>query len=443
MEHKKNDEIFERACKSIAGGLNTNFKKDKGSKPVYVKSVDGIKITDFDDNVYYDYALTFGPAILGHSNKRYQEALKQQIDRLYTDEFGMITIETAERIKELIPHMELMRFSLTGNEANSMAVRVARAYTQKNMMVKFNGHFNGGPDYIVGGIVANPDNPVVSDGFHDYDGFSQMCSTHGRAKHAFDDVYMIEWNDLDAITKLFEKHGDDIACVIMEPIAVNVAGCIAEPGYMEGVRALCTKHKVVLIFDEVLAGFRVGIGGCAAFYGVTPDMSTFSKAIGGGFPVSVYGGKREIMDTITSTEVLAPGTFNGHPLGCAAISATLEQLTENDGAAYRHIEKLSNRLREGFLESVKKYDVPVILQGFPGALVPVFTRKEKIINHYDNIHNTHREMVGPFSALLKKHGIMNNFRLCVSLAHTEEDIENSLPRIDAALAELKQMYPDY
>jgi glutamate-1-semialdehyde 2,1-aminomutase len=442
MDHTRNKEIYSRACKSLAGGLLSNFKKEKGSQPVYVKSVDGCKITDFDGNVYRDFALSMGPAILGHSNERYKQALKDQIDRLYTTEFGMVQIEAAEKIKQCIPGLDIIRFAVSGSEADAQAIRVARAYTKKNMYVRFNGQYHGGLDYVIGGIVNDPDNPVISHGELDYDVYSQFCTTQGRATHALDDCFMIEFNDLPAMRELFQKYGDNIAAVIMEPVAININGCVAEPGYLEGVRALCDKHNVVLIFDEVITGFRIGLGGCAEFYGVKPDLWTFAKALTGGMPGSVYGGKKVIMDTITDTKVLAAGTFNGHPVTCAGIINVIEQLSENDGEAFKKIRRFGGLIKEGMEANAKKYNIPFILQGFSGALVPVFTEKAKIINHQDALENANHVLLGMFTGKMKNLGVLNTMRFCPSLAHTEEDIEFAINASDVAFKELAEMFAE-
>jgi glutamate-1-semialdehyde 2,1-aminomutase len=439
MDHIQNSKIYERACESVAGGLLTNFKKEKGSQPVYVDHVEGCKIFDFDGNTYYDFELTFGPAILGQSNERLKQAMKDQIDKFYTCQFGMIHLKVAEKIKACVPGLELLRFGVTGSEADYQAIRVARAYTHKNMYVKFNGMFHGGPDYVIGGIVNDPAYPVAHHGERQEDMFSQMCTTQGRARHALDDCFMIEFNDLGAMRELFEKYGDDIAAVIMEPVAINMTGYTAEPEYIKGVRKLCDQHNVVLIYDEIITGFRFSLGGCAELYGVQPDLWTFSKALTGGMPGSVYGGKRKIMDTITDTDVLAAGTFNGHPITMAAMLSVLEQLEENDCEIFKRINKLSDMLKEGFLEKAKKHGIPMIIQGIPGAVVPVFTKKKKIINHRDALQNASIDTSLLFGILMKKHGILNNFRYCIGAAQTEEDIKHIIEVADDVFAEMVQI----
>lgn len=432
-DHTKNNEIFERAYKCIAGGVLSNFKKEKHSAPIFVKSAEGCHITDYDGNLYYDFSLSAGPAILGHSNQEYKEALKREIDLLYTNGDSIIQIEAAEKIQEIMPAAELVRFAVSGADAVFNAVRVARAYTGKNMYVKFKGQYNGGLDYVLGGMTKDESDPIASDAVDPKDYYSDMCYTEGRAAHALDDCFLIEFNDLEGMGELFRKHGDEIACVVMEPSALNMNGCVGEPGYMEGVRELCTKYHVVLIFDETLTGFRVAPGGAAEYYGVVPDMSTFAKAVGGGFPVALYTGKKEIMDVISDTRVLGVGTYNGHPLAAAAILETIRQLYANDGEAFRVIRRYTDMLREGLLNAAKKAGVPMILQGVPGALFPVFTEKEKIINHKDALANADFKKHGRFMGLMKERGILHNSRLCVCPAHTEDDIRYCIRMAEEAL----------
>ena len=439
MKNEMNTKIYDRACESIAGGLLTNFKSAKGAQSIYIESASGARLKDYDGNTYYDFALTFGPAILGHSNTRYQQALMNQIQKLYTCEFSIVQIEAAEKIKSCVKGLDVMRFTPSGNEADAQAIRVARGYTKKNYVVKFTSHFHGGPDCIVGGVVHDPTFPVVSAGEYDNDYWSHACNTQGRARHSLDDTMMIEFNNLPQIQELFEAHGNDIACVIMEPVPLNLNGIIASKEYMRGVRELCSKHNVIMIYDEILTGFRIGLGGAAEFYGVRPDLWVFSKAIGGGFPVAVYGGKREIMDVITNCEVLAPGTFNGHPLACAAILNVLEQLSENDCAAYKHMNRLGEKLKQGLLEKAKKNGVDMIIQGFPAALCPVFTKRNRINTQSEAMQYANIRAYYVFGALMKKYGVLNNGRFCVGLAHTDEDVAYAVEVSDKAFRELREL----
>ena len=435
----KSKEIEERARKLIPGGIMSNFKKEEGYHPVFMTHGQGAKLYDVDGNEYIDYALSMGPAILGHNNQHLIQAVEKQVRSLYTGETTELTTMAAHKISQHVPSLELLRFTTSGTDANINALRVARGYNGKNMFVKFNGHYNGGSDDILGGVVHDPEIPIPVAGELKKDFWSQIVNTEGRAGHAFKDCYMVEWNDLAVLEKLFEQYGNDIAAVLMEPVMVNVCGCTPEPGYLEGVRELCTHHQIVLIFDEVLTGFRMGLGGAQGSFGVIPDMTTFAKALGGGMPVAAFGGKREIMDTLTRTDVVVGGTYNSHPVSMAAVIATIEELERDEGAAYRQIEKMGMMLKNGLDEIAKDRNVNLLLQGFPGAWTWSFTDKEKLINLKAVIEDADMPRSAIFGTLLKEKGVLTSFRFCTSMAHTEADVQETLNRADDVLKEMQKM----
>lgn len=437
LNHTENEKIYQRACRSIAGGVLSNFKKEKGAAPIFVRHSEGCHLTDYDGNLYYDFSLSAGPAILGHSNLAYRDALKEQIDRAYTNQDGLIQIEAAEKIQAVVPCAELVRFAVSGVDAVFNAIRVARAYTGKNFYVKFKGQYDGGMDFVLGGRTDSRDAHALP-GIDPQDFYSGMCHTEGRAEHALDDCLMIEWNDLEAVKDLFEQQGEHIACVIMEPVTLNMTGCVPEPGYLEGLRELCTRHQVLMIFDETLTGFRLALGGAQEYFGVVPDMCTFAKALGGGFPVAAYAGKREIMEVIADNRVLAVGTYNGHPLAAAAILETIRQLEQNGGEAFRLIRRYTEMAKSGMEAAAKAQGISMIVQGMPGALFPVFTEKEKIINHRDAIANADFQRHSKFMGLLKQRGILHNSRLAISPAHTEQDIAYLIAQTQDALRQLAE-----
>lgn len=224
----------------------------------------------------------------------------------------------------------------------------------------------------------------------------------------------------------------------MEPVTLNMTGCMPEPGFLEGLRELCTRYGVLMVFDETLTGFRLALGGAQEYFGVTPDLCTFAKAIGGGFPVAAFAGRREVMQVIEDNRVLAVGTYNGHPLAAAAVLETIRQLEANDGEAFRLIRQYTQMAKDGMEALARKHGVDMIVQGMPGALFPVFTKKEKIINHRDALANASFPKHSRFMALLKDRGILHNSRLCFSPAHTEEDIQYLLSAVDEALAVISQ-----
>jgi glutamate-1-semialdehyde 2,1-aminomutase len=432
----KSDEMAIKGRQFIPAATMSNWRRSVDYHPVYMTHGEGARLYDLDGNEYIDYSLSYGPAVLGHSNEHLREALKSQVDRLYTSNVNDLEVQAAQKVAEHISSAELVRFACSGTEANRGALRVARAFTGRDMYVRFNGHYHGGLDHMMGGIVVDPENPIPVTGELPDDRYSQYANTKGRFSGAFNECYMIEWNDLPALEKLLAGHGERIAAVIMEPVMVNNFGCAPEAGYLEGVRGLCTKYGVVLIFDEVLTGFRIGLDGAQGHFGVTPDLTTLAKALGAGFPVSSTAGKREMMDTLTRADAIQGGTYNGHPLAMAAVVAAMEEYERDDGDVFRHIERLGNMLKEGMEEIAREHGQPLLLQGFPGVWVFSFAEEERISNHRDGCAGADFPKMDRFAGLLKDLGVLTSWRFCTSAAHTERDVGDALDRVNEAMKQL-------
>jgi glutamate-1-semialdehyde 2,1-aminomutase len=440
MSHPNRDQISQDARKVIPGGMMSNFRKEEIFVPVYVSHGKGARLYDVEGNEFIDFSLSSGPAILGHDNPHVREALITTAQRLYTGEATELQVRAAQKIVQHLPGVEQVRFCCSGSEADQMALRVARAFTGRDKFVRFNGHYNGGADNIMGGIVVDPENPTPVASEREEDLFSVMCNTAGRARDAFGECFLIEWNDLPSLERLFQRFADDIAAVIMEPVMTNISGCVPEPGYLEGVRELCTLHDVLLIFDEVITGFRMGLSGAQGHYGVIPDLTVLAKAMGAGFPVSAFGGKREILDVLTSTDCVVGGTYNGHPMAMAAVIATIEELERDDGAAFRNIEKHGRMLKEGIDSLSARLGQNLLLQGYPAAWSFTFSDKKPLINHRDSLGAGGGGLAkaAEFGALLKKRRVLTSFRFCTSAAHREEDVLEALDRVDDALKEMSR-----
>jgi len=429
------DQMAESGRDVIPAASMSNFRRAVDYHPIYMSHGKGGRIYDIDGNEYLDFSLSYGPAVLGHSNHHLQTALKQQIDRLYTPNVNDLEVLAAQKVSQHIPSVDLVRFACTGTEANRGALRVARAFTGRDKYVRFNGHYHGGLDHLMGGIVNNHKNPVPISSEREDDIYSQFTNTLGRSKDAFKQCFMLEWNDLPALESVFIDFGDDIAAVLMEPTMVNNFGCLPEPGYLEGVRDLCTRYGIILIFDEVLTGFRMGLKGAQGVFGIIPDLTTLAKSLGGGFPVSSTCGKREVMDVLTQGDAIQGGTYNGHPLAMAAVVASLEEYEKDDGAVFNHIRKLGESLKDGIDQIAEKHNQPLRLQGFPAAWTYFFNQKEKVINQADG-RGSNAEKTLLFSQLLKERGVLTSYRFCTSAAHTERDIADALDRIDDVMAQL-------
>jgi glutamate-1-semialdehyde 2,1-aminomutase len=308
------------------------------------------------------------------------------------------------------------------------------------MYVRFNGHYHGGLDHIMGGIVLDPEIPIPVEGERENDRCARYANTRGRYSKAFQECYLIEWNELPPLKKLLDRFGRDIAAVIMEPVMTNNIGCFPEPGFLEGARRLCDEYGALLIFDEILTGFRIGLSGAQGYFGVTPDLTTLSKALGGGFPVSSGCGRREVMGTLTRAYAILGGTFNGHPLAVAAVIAAIREYRKDDGAVFWTIEKLGGMLKEGLEEIAREHGQNLLLQGYPGALYINFTDEQRIRNHIEGCEFTDTAKANRFGQLLQKRGIISTRRFLVSAADTERDIEVTLDRANGALRALKEEY---
>jgi glutamate-1-semialdehyde 2,1-aminomutase len=436
----KSDEMAEMGRQLIPAASMSNWRRAVDYHPVYMSHGVGARVYDIDGNEYIDYSLSYGPAVLGHSNEHLQEALIRQVKRLHTSNVNDLEVAAARKVSDHIESAELVRFACTGTEANRGALRIARGYTGRDKYVRFNGHYHGGIDHMLGGLVKDEENPVPTPGELENDQYSQFANTLGRFSGAFNQCYMIEWNDLPALEQLFERYAEDIAAIILEPVMINNFGCRPEPGYLEGVRDLCTKFGVVLIFDEVLTGFRIGLKGAQGHFGVTPDITTLAKALGGGFPVSSTSGKKVFMDTLTRADTIQGGTYNGHPLAMASVIAAIEEYEKDDGAAYVHIEKLGNALKKGLEQIAEEHGQPLLLQGFPGAWVSSFTPRKKVINHLEGNTSAIHKQANRFSGLLKERGVLTSWRFCTSVAHTKKDVDDTLDRANDAMKILKDEF---
>ena len=329
-------EYHERVKELLPGGVHYNFNLPWKESPIHYVNTKGSRVWDIDGNEYLDLYARFGAMILGHGNKEYNDALKNIMDRVFSVSHCDLDAEALEAIHKYVPSAELIRFGLSGTEIVQNAIRIARAYTGRNKFVRFNNHYHGNADNIMGGKGNDNNNPVPSDYVGDTKG------TEGRAFGIMEEQsYLLEWNDAEVLENLFKEHADDIATVIMEPVCVNGGSIMPKQGYLERVREICTQYGIVLIFDEIITGFRMGLGGAQTEFGVIPDLTTMAKAVaGGGVPVAVIAGKKEIMNLLTEKRVIHAGTFNGYPLGTAAVKATIDILSRDNGFMYTQMKGL-------------------------------------------------------------------------------------------------------
>ncbi|WP_223067490.1 aspartate aminotransferase family protein [Paenibacillus caui] len=353
----------QRVKRWLPGGVHYNFHLPWEETPIHFLKASKSRVTDLDGNEYLDLYARFGALIVGHGHPEYNERLKETIDRVLSVSHCDMDAEALELIHRYVPSAEMIRFGLSGTEIVQNALRLARAWTGKNRFVRFEGHYHGNADNIMGGRSPKKGLPIPADYFGDLKG------TQGRARDAMEtQSYLIPWNDAEALEELILHQGDDIAAVIMEPVCINGGGVMPAPGYLQRVRQLCDNHGIVLIFDEIITGFRMGLGGAQRHFGVMPDLTTLGKAIaGGGVPVSALVGKEEIMRLLVDKKVIHAGTFNGYPLGTAAVKATLELLGQHDGLPLAQMNERITMIHDIFREEASRIGLPLVIQGPPGC----------------------------------------------------------------------------
>jgi len=356
------NDYYQRVKRILPGGIHYNFRLPWEEEPLFFVKSQGSRVWDMDGREYLDLYARFGAAILGHNCMEYNENLKEIIDRVLCVSHCDIDADVLELITKFVPSAEMVRFGLSGTEIIQVALRIARAHTGKDHFIRFDGHYHGNYDNIMGGKPLKKDKPIPCDFVGDIRG------TAGRAKGAFEQSYMLPWNSVDAVEELLSREADNIAAIITEPVCVNGGGIMPLPGYLEKLRQLCDYYNIVLIFDEIITGFRMGMGGAQAFFGVTPDLTVFGKAIaGGGLPVSAIAGKKELMKLVENKSVIHAGTFNGYPLGAAAVKSTLELLSRDNSAALERMNENALKIHKILLDEAAKVELPLVIQGPPGC----------------------------------------------------------------------------
>ncbi|HWQ56465.1 MAG TPA: aspartate aminotransferase family protein [Bryobacteraceae bacterium] len=419
--------LLARARHSLTGGVSSPFRA-QFPVPLYMTGGRGSRLTDVDGNEYIDYVLAWGPAILGHAHPAMVEAVRRAAERPHS--YGQqheAEISVAEKIQAMVPCAERVAFTSSGSEAVQAAHRLARAFTGRNLILKFEGHYHGWMDSALVGYHPGADQlgPIEEP--------PTTLSSRGQVPNAAENTVVAPWNRLDLLERIMDRHAGAIAAVMMEPVLCN-SGCLLPlPGYLERVRDLCSRRGVLLIFDEVITGFRMGTGGAQSHFGVTPDLATFGKAVGAGLPLSVVAGRKEIMEQMMSG-VSFGGTFNGNPLSMAAADAGLTELARDGGAPLVHANRIGKGLMEGICELARKHGVNLTLRGFGAAFALHFNNNTELRDYRDTLSDD-RTALRRFLMLALEQGlhILPDGRMYVSTAHTEQDAEETLAAFDRAL----------
>lgn len=423
--------LLERAKKVLAGGVSSEFRKYNHPHALFYSHGKGSRVYDVDGNEYLDFTLSQGPLILGHSHPYVVESIKNYSEKgqLFAGQH-MAEIELAEKISQLIPSAQLMRFCLDGSEAVQTALRVARAKTGKKKFLRFEGHYHGWLDNVCWGISAPSAEALGSREFPEIYPWTQ-----GLPENSKDEFIILPWNDLELLQKTVAERHHEIAAIITEPVMCN-NGCITPvEGFLEGVREICTKHNIACIFDEVITGFRLSIGGAQQYFDITPDLSIFAKAMGSGYPISVIAGKKEWMDIIAEGKVIHAGTMNSGNATIAASLATIQILEKEN--PYDRLFSYGNRLMQGLREAAAATKQHVLIQG-PGPMFNMAFTDMKRANDYRDTLRFDKAKLGKFIAAMHDRGIriIGRGLWYISAAHTEKDIDIAIETARQVLAEI-------
>ncbi len=425
MREEISQELFERAKKKIPGGVNSPVRafQSVGMIPRFIRSAKGDRITDVDGNEYIDYVCSWGPGILGHAHPQVIQKVQEACEKGLT--YGAPTeneVVLAEMISELMPSIEVSRLVCSGTEAVMSAIRAARGFTGRTKIVKFKGCYHGHSD----GLLVKAGSAALTTSVPDSAGVPADFTRH---------TLVALYNDRDSVEQLFQAQGSEIAAVIVEPVAANMGVVLPEEGFLQFLRDITRQYGALLIFDEVITGFRLGLGGAQEYYHITPDLTTLGKIVGGGMPVGAYGGRREIMEMVSPAgPVYQAGTLSGNPIATTAGIETLKLLKE-DPDIYKRLEAKAFRLEQ----AVKNAASGRVCVNRIGSLMSIFFTKEQV-KDYESAVSSDTSRYAEYFAYLLKSGIYaapSQFEaMFLSDAHTQEDIGRTCDVMDSYFSEI-------
>lgn len=414
----KSEELFKEAQNYLPGGVDSPVRAYK-PYPFFAKEAKGSKITDVDGNSYIDYCLAYGPLVLGHANEKIMDKVAKQLK--IGSAYGVPTeneIKLAKLVIKKVPCAEMVRFVNSGTEATMSAIRLARAATGKKKIIKFEGSYHGAHDYVLvksgSGAVGLPDSP-------------------GVPGDTTKNTVLIPFNDEEAVVDLIKREGNDIAAIIVEPIMGNVGFIPPKGDYLKFLREITSQNDIILIFDEVITGFRIAEGGAQEYFGVTPDLVTFGKILGGGFPIGALAGKKEFMEMISPAgTVYQAGTFNGNPVSITAGLAMLNQLNDD---FYAESDRKGNMIRTGIQDILSDNNLDFKIVGLSSMFQLYFTDKE--VYDYNSAKSADTEKFNQYFQTLLKKGVFippSQFECCfISSMHDNEDIQKTLEAVEKGI----------
>ena len=419
-------DAYKEAVELLPGGVNSPVRafKSVGLSPIFMESGKGAILTDIDGNEYIDYVLSWGPLILGHADDQVVESLKNVAEK--GTSFGAPTTvenQLAKLVIDRVPSLEMVRMVNSGTEATMSALRLARGYTGRNKILKFEGNYHGHGD----SLLIKAGSGVATLGLPDSPGVPESVAQH---------TITVPYNDKESVTYAFEQFGEDIAGVIVEPVSGNMGVVPPQEGFLEHLRAITEEYGALLIFDEVMTGFRVGYHCAQGYFNITPDITCLGKVIGGGLPVGAYGGKKEIMERVAPAgDIYQAGTLSGNPLAMTAGYETLSQLSEE---TYKEINRKVDKLVKGYEEASKKYNIPLQINRV-GSMVGVFFTDQNVIN-FETAQTSDLDRFAKYYRGMIEEGVFlppSQFEgLFLSTAHTDENIEKTIQAVHNVFANL-------
>ena len=417
---RKSAELYKEACRFLPAGVSSNLRAFPifDPHPIFLQRAKGSHVWDADGNEMIDLLGAFGAAILGHLHPGVMDALRKQLEEATM--LGAPTeleLKTAKLFCELVPYADQVRFGMTGTESTMHAIRIARAFTGKNKFIKFEGHYHGTHDYVSVAVGSTAGSEIAP---------YKVPNTPGVPEETLKTVVVLPWNNLEVLEKTVKRQRQDMAAILMEPIMCNGGLVFPEKEYLKGVRELCTENDVILIFDEVVTGFRIALGGASEYFGVKPDLGTFAKCMSGGVPCAAIAGKREIMNTIKPGGTMHAGTYNANLISLAGAHATMTELKHQGKAGYERFHGLGKKLIGGLKEAADRANQRVFLPGFTGWFLMYFTERTEFKNFRDVNAGIDFAKFSKFAWEMMRRGVYVHpdalERINLSFAHTEEDV---------------------
>jgi len=428
VEYKRSLELSKQAEQVIPGGVNTSLRRI--SPPLVFTRARGAVMTDADGNDFLDYHAAFGPIILGHNFPAVNQHVQEVMEQIDLTGVGTTTIEIelARKICEHIPSAEKVLFCNSGSEATYAAVRLARAVTGRKKIIKFQGCYHGWHDYLAMNVITPREKLGMKDPL-----------SAGSLEGALKETLVCEFNNLEDVAQAVQNNRGEVAAMILEPVPHNIGCVLPQPGFLQGLRELTRENGIILIFDEVITGFRHSLGGYQKLCGVVPDLTTLGKAMANGYPIAAVCGKRELMDQFNTREggcAFFAGTYNGHPFACAAAAATIEVMEKQ--AVHDHVFRLGEKMRQGLKEILQHLKIKATVAGF-GSIFLIYFLEGPIYNYADLLRND-QDLFVSYRRKLIDRGIfqmpMNLKRSHISFSHTDEDIERTLQASEEVLSTL-------